>query len=244
MSLLEKHLEQISLSAESIATLSFPAPKIFTNALLSAPDITNLIRDTEVHERALFSVPTPVSSFNNPGLVKPTSRRQTVFNVSHGEVTTTQSKMRAPRRQAAVAAVLGPELHQEVKKMEGNGNYEINLDVLLRGIEKLNAVYSVPGVVGRVQDFRSRHAQTLWALPHYEELVEKQTRQLERLNHGDLGNDDESSKFELPAEFGESGIDEEIRKEEIEIEELEQKKLELESRIQSIEKDIGGLMRS
>ncbi|KFY34136.1 hypothetical protein V495_08206, partial [Pseudogymnoascus sp. VKM F-4514 (FW-929)] len=59
MSFLSNHLEQISLSAQSIASLPFPPPKIFTNALLASHDITALIRDTEPHERALFSVPPP-----------------------------------------------------------------------------------------------------------------------------------------------------------------------------------------
>ena len=70
MALLDAHLEQISLCATSIAELpyvhcnllypsrligtSFAPPKIFTNALLQNHDITSLIRDTELHERALF----------------------------------------------------------------------------------------------------------------------------------------------------------------------------------------------
>ncbi|EAQ83217.1 hypothetical protein CHGG_09621 [Chaetomium globosum CBS 148.51] len=71
----------------------FPPPKIFTNALLSNPDITSLIRDTEAHERALFFRPRPAPSptrTNNPPEPdppppKPSSRRQTVFNVAAGE---------------------------------------------------------------------------------------------------------------------------------------------------------------
>ena len=77
MSLLSAHFEQIAISCQGIDSLpyvkdrpafkpptddqtcSFPPPKIFTNALLANHDITSLIRDTEAHERALFSVPPP-----------------------------------------------------------------------------------------------------------------------------------------------------------------------------------------
>ncbi|KAI4208718.1 MAG: hypothetical protein LQ348_000039 [Seirophora lacunosa] len=59
MALLENHLEQISLSAAAIAELPFPPPKRFANALLRFHDITALIRDTEVHERALFRFAPP-----------------------------------------------------------------------------------------------------------------------------------------------------------------------------------------
>lgn len=118
----------------SLTPPSFPPPKIFTNALLSTPDITSLIRDTEPHERALFSVPPPplhVTSSTPYPDPKPTSRRQTVFNVAQGEVTAgTTTGSRAPRRNTAVAAVLGTELHSEVRKTEGKG--EIDIEVLLR----------------------------------------------------------------------------------------------------------------
>ena len=60
MTLLDAHLDQISLCSKSISELSFPGPKIFTNALLAGNhDITALIRDTEQHERALFSLAPP-----------------------------------------------------------------------------------------------------------------------------------------------------------------------------------------
>lgn len=122
-------------SSRLIPAASFPSPKIFTNALLSNHDITSLIRDTEAHERALFSVPPPPppptssSSTAQPSPPasdpqKPSkassSRRQTVFNVSGGEVTTGPPAARAahhhPRRNTAVAAVLGGEMHAAITR--------------------------------------------------------------------------------------------------------------------------------
>ncbi|RMZ85364.1 hypothetical protein DV737_g803, partial [Chaetothyriales sp. CBS 132003] len=60
MALLDSHLEQMAASATAIGELEFTPPKIFTNALLGAHEITALIRDTEPHERSLFSLdPSP-----------------------------------------------------------------------------------------------------------------------------------------------------------------------------------------
>ncbi|PVH87803.1 DASH complex, subunit Spc34 [Cadophora sp. DSE1049] len=255
MSLLERHLEQIALSAESIATLPFPPPKIFTNALLATPDITSLIRDTEPHERALFSVPPPQTHstastpYPDPA---PSSRRQTVFNVAQGEVTAgTAIGSRAPRRNTAVAAVLGAELHSEVRKTEGKG--EIDIEVLLRGAEKLNNVYSVAGVPERIQGLRKRYVQILGGLEFYEEKVRRQMRDLERINRGGTPGDEDDEEFEDEDMEGEEGFggreeeievtEEDLRAEEEEIRELERKKEELEARVKGMEKDLGGLLR-
>ncbi|KUJ14885.1 DASH complex, subunit Spc34 [Mollisia scopiformis] len=250
MSLLSRHLEQISLSSESIATLPFPPPKIFTNALLSTPDITSLIRDTEPHERALFSVPpapppsTSTTPYPDP---KASSRRQTVFNVAGGEVTagTSGPGNRAPRRNTAVAAVLGPELHSEVRKTEGKGNGELDIEVLLRGAETLNGVYAVAGVGERIARVRERYAVIVGSLGFYEGKVERMTRELEGMNRsrggewgGDYGDQD--------GEEGEEQVEiteEDLRREEEEIRELERKKRELEERVKEMEKDLGGLLR-
>ncbi|CZT50087.1 uncharacterized protein RSE6_11012 [Rhynchosporium secalis] len=246
VSLLESHLEQISLSAESIATLPFPTPKIFTNALLATPDITSLIRDTEPHERALFSVPSPPphntasTPYPDPA---PSSRRQTVFNVAAGEITAgTTTGSRAPRRNTAVAAVLGAELHSEVRKTEGKG--EIDIEVLLRGAEKLNAVYSVDGVPERITGLRRRYERIVGGVEFYEGKVGRLGRELERINRGGTPGGEEheddcmEEDFEGARGFGggeeeDEVTEEDLRAEEEEIRELERKKKELEDRFGS-----------
>ncbi|KAK5678894.1 hypothetical protein LTS10_008549 [Elasticomyces elasticus] len=104
--LLSTHLTQIASCSSSIASLSFPQPKIFTNALLHTSDITALIRDTEAHERALFHLappPLPSKAADFTGSVisapAPTARRATGYG---GGVRQPKSK--------AVAAVLGGDL--------------------------------------------------------------------------------------------------------------------------------------
>lgn len=162
MTLLDNHLEQISLSARAIADLPyaerylnlhslltrlrFPSSKIFTNALLGNPEITNLIRDTDPHERALFTV--------DPNATSATSSRRSTKRVTnfrgeenagfpHQSIYTVQD----PRRESAVARVLGGEMLKEIQRSSNNaksqrngGGSGVNVEALLRGAEKLCAV--------------------------------------------------------------------------------------------------------
>ena len=158
MTLLDNHLEQISLCAASIAELPFPPPKIFTNALLQPHDITALIRDTELHERALFSVPPPppTPKAQDPSTSK--NMRNTTFNINGGGSTGITgggaNEVRAPKRNTAVAAVLGTELVEKIRRgggggagtglgyrpFDGNNKNEVDVETLLEGAEKLLGV--------------------------------------------------------------------------------------------------------
>lgn len=200
---------------------------------------------------SLCHPPQPLPTASTPYPEKASNRRQTVFNVASGEVTTGGSTAaRPPRRNTAVAAVLGAELHSEVRKTEGKG--EIDIEVLLRGAEKLNDVYSVSGVPNRIEGLRIKHGQLQSSLKHYEQKVEKQTRELERMNRGDGWDEDDDDNEEFDEEgrrtprFDEEiaeVTDEDLREEEAEIRELERRKKELEDRVSSMEKDLGGLLR-
>ena len=56
MSGLQSCLESINNSANSLKTLYFRPPGIFTNALISKPDITTLLRDADNYENTLYHV--------------------------------------------------------------------------------------------------------------------------------------------------------------------------------------------
>ncbi|KAK0625239.1 DASH complex subunit Spc34, partial [Bombardia bombarda] len=207
MSLLAVHLEQISLSCQTIDSLPFPPPKIFTNALLSSHDITSLIRDTETHERALFSVPPPppAATSQNPDPPKPSSRRQTVFNVAAGEVTTgpppNSTRAGPTRRNTAVAAVLGGDMHAQIMRRGGHGTggdgrADVDIEVLLGGAEKLCTVYPLPGALDRIPAQRHKYAQLSSTLAYYENKVAEQQGALERMNLERRGDDDEEEEEE------------------------------------------------
>ncbi|KAL2163505.1 hypothetical protein VTH06DRAFT_5563 [Thermothelomyces fergusii] len=239
MSLLSAHLEQISISCQGIDSLPFPPPKIFTNALLSKPDITTLIRDTEAHERALFSVPAPPpppssssSSSQQTGSGPATagrqgkaeaanapSRRKTIFNVTAGEVTTgppagsSRGGGLAARRNTAVAAVLGGDLHAQIVRRGGPNQQQqggdVDIEVLLHGAEKLCAVYALPGALERIPALRQKHAQQKATLAYYEAKVAEQQDALERLNLERVLDGDGGEEEEGEGGEGGGGEDEE-----------------------------------
>jgi len=129
MALLASHLEQIEFCASTITDLPFPGPGIFTNALLPVPDITRLLRDPDLHERALFSV---VPS-------------QQISDSSNS--TTTQDDI-SIRKHTAVPALLGADMAERIRRQRagdaaagrrktGNTKEEVDIELLLNGAEKL-----------------------------------------------------------------------------------------------------------
>ncbi|KAF3018882.1 hypothetical protein G7054_g9370 [Neopestalotiopsis clavispora] len=251
MSLLSAHFEQIAISCQGIDSLPFPKPKIFTNALLSSHDITSLIRDTETHERALFSVPPPppapaAAASQDPAPPKPSSRRQTVFNVASGEVTTsggaTGRNVGAPRRHTAVAAVLGGDLHDQIRKSERGWNKEnVDVEILLRGAEKLCGVYALPGALERIPAQRNQYGQLLNTLAYYEAKVQEQKDALELMNRP-MSDEEGDEEMQEPEEE-ESTIltEDDLRREEEEVRDLDRKKRDLQRRLRAMEKDLAGL---
>ncbi|KAK1971764.1 DASH complex, subunit Spc34 [Colletotrichum sublineola] len=262
MSMLSIHLEQIALSCEGIDSLPFPPPKIFTNAMLYNADITSLIRDTEAHERALFSVPPPPpsqsSSASQSTDPKPaSSRRQTVFNVASGEVTTGPPPgssrsgaggMGGPRRHTAVSAVLGGDLHAQLRRGErqaASKGGDVDVEVLLKGAAKLCSVYALPGALERIPQLRLRYAHQTNTLAYYEAKVAEHQAALERMNKDHWMNEDDEGQ-EDEQEDGDEGEDlmteDDLRAEEEIVRELDKKKRELQARLRTMEKDLGGLL--
>lgn len=176
-----------------------------------------------------------------------------MFAVQSGEITAsasgTQSRA-APRRNTAVAAVLGRELDGEIKRTDRKGDKgDVDVEVLLRGAEKLLEVYSVEGARERISQLRSRHSRVGNNLRIQREKVEKQERELERMNRGWQGDEEEDEALEEEDVDDMEGFeevtitDEDLHAEQEEIRELEQRKRELEDRVQGMEKDLGGLLR-
>ncbi|KAI5863645.1 DASH complex, subunit Spc34 [Durotheca rogersii] len=257
MSLLSAHFEQIAISCQGIDSLPFPPPKIFTNALLANDDITSLIRDTEAHERALFSVPPPPPpqqpASQDPEPQKQSSRRQTVFSVASGEVTTsgtgaTGRAVGGPRRHTAVAAVLGGQLHDQIRRSERRGGKEdVDVEILLKGAEKLCGVYPLPGALERIAAQRAKYAHSRNTLAYYEAKVAEQAEALGRMNKDHWMGEDEEDEDEGEGERGqdEEGeilTEEDLRRGEEEIRELDRKKRELQERLKAMDKDLGGLL--
>ncbi|KAI9881219.1 MAG: hypothetical protein M1830_007197 [Pleopsidium flavum] len=215
MTLLDSHLEQISLSAAAISELPFLPPRVFTNALLHPHDITALIRDTEAHERALFTVP---SSTRPTDFTTNITRRNTVFNVNeHGStVVGGANSAQAPRKNTAVAMLLGRDMVEEIRKSggggvgvgignniaEGRGKDEVNVEIFLEGAEKLCGRGKrreeaelrgspIPGAEERIATLRTRYGQLSSSIARQEARVEKQAAQLDKMNRPKEFDEDE-----------------------------------------------------
>ncbi|ETN45402.1 uncharacterized protein HMPREF1541_09233 [Cyphellophora europaea CBS 101466] len=248
MPLLDDHLEQISSSAKSIGELEFPAPKIFTNALLGSHEITTLIRDTEPHERALFSL--------DPNVTKgPTSNNEyshgSVYGsdrISHGRKSIYATG--PPVKQSAVARVLGPDMLYEIRQTSGSaarGKSVVNVEVLLRGAEKLCEVYDVEGATDKIATIRRRHQALSGSVTEYQELVLQQQSKLSRFNTGagyGIADDGvEGGSLDTGVAPARAFTETDIQTEEAEIRELEARKKALEERVYGMEKDLEGLLR-
>ncbi|KKZ60555.1 hypothetical protein EMCG_04732 [[Emmonsia] crescens] len=254
MGLLESHLEQISLSAAAIADLPFPPPKIFTNAMLRPHDITTLIRDTEPHERALFSIdPSTRSSKHSQ---RRATRRATTAASAFPDLgppgdggDSMASRIYAAKHnknQSAVAQVLGGDMVDEIKKARG----EINVEVLLRGAEMLCNVYPIPGAQEQIASLRHRHERLSTSIAHLESRIAEQSAQLQRMNRSqdyssdyDIAPEPAEVEVEVEADAVPAVTEEDLQRELLEIRELEGRKRKLEERVTGMERDLGGLMR-
>ncbi|KAH0543308.1 hypothetical protein FGG08_002371 [Glutinoglossum americanum] len=248
MALLATHLEQISLSAIAIA--EFP--------------------DTESHERALFSVPPPPPPLTAHDPSNP-KRRTTAFHTNGNSLADSIggggiNAVRAPRRNTAVAAVLGGDMVEQIRRgggggvgsgvgypsagTEGREKGEVDVEVLLKGAEK----FPIPNTAQKISSLRTRYTQLASSISHYEARVNKQAAQLDRMNRGqdyDIDADEDDDDDDAPSDRGPTAAadeevevtEEDLRKEEEEIRELERKKRMLEERVSGMERDLGGLLR-
>lgn len=166
--------------------------------------------------------------------------------------------MRGPRRNTAVAAVLGGDLVERIRRGGGGAvgtgsrshenkeKGEVDVDVLLEGAEKLCAVYPIPDASDRIASLRQRYQRLAASIDHYERRVAEQTEQLNRINRPrDFDSaDDEDEGFAAQQQPAEELVftEEDMRREEEEVKELERKKRTLEERVSAMEKDISGVI--
>ncbi|KAJ5922590.1 hypothetical protein N7516_010293 [Penicillium verrucosum] len=245
MSLLNSHLEQITLSSNAIADLPFPPPRIFTTALLGPHDITALIRDTEAHERALFQVD---PSTNAHGPQRRATRRGTMFpaETERESMASRIYSARDNRNQSAVARVLGHDMMEEIKRSAGTSTRgprgEVNIEVLLRGAEILCNVYPVAGAQEKIANLRYRHEMICESIAQLEGRVATNTAELDQMRHS--YGDDEDDFCPTPVAQPEipEVTDEDIERELTEIRNLEQRKRRLEERVTGMDRDLGGLI--
>ncbi|KAL9122072.1 MAG: hypothetical protein Q9187_001373 [Circinaria calcarea] len=221
---------------------------MFTNALVHPHDITVLIRDTEAHERALFTnAPAEPSAI---GASKTKTRKSVAYGLSPSKerLKGRISSHGGSTRTAAVRMLLGGDVLDQLRKGGASGGRDrgdVNVDVLLTGAEKL-----CKGAAEKVSTLRTRYEQLSSSIARYETRVAKQALQLDQMNHPkeyteDLNADDNEDKVvvEPTIQRHVRANAEDIKREEEELRELEKKKRGLEDRVSGMDRDLGGLMR-
>lgn len=155
-----------------------------------------------------------------------------------------------PRKQSAVARVLGSDMLKEIQRSSGNARSQtglaggVNVEVLLAGAERLCTIYPVAGASERIASLRSRHRNIAESISRHEEKVSKQQTKLNKLNkHSDYVQDTYEDENVPNESFEMMATEQDLDMEEQEIRELEAKKRALEERVSGMEKDLGGLLR-
>jgi len=201
-----------------------------------------LIRDTEPHERALFSL--------DPDAVKGASGT-TRKSIAVSEPSTggfgrkSTFPLAQPQKQSAVARVLGTEMLRQIRQSSRNSHRQkgVDVEVLLEGAEKLCAVYSVAGAPEKIATLRNRYGQARESIAMYEEKVSRQQSKLDQMNRG-FSNGGELNEFleDTSTTTSKGGVsDQDLEYEEHEVRELEARKKALEERVAEMERDLGGL---
>lgn len=205
--------------------------------MLFNQEITALIRDTEPHERALFSLdPTVTNNINSDSksaISAAQSRRKTLAQAQQ-------------KQSSAVARVLGNDMLRQIQRSSRDSGRSrgVDVEVLLQGAERLSSVYAVAGLQDRIATLRSRLAQATESITYYEDHVAKQQAKLNRMNSGaDFDEYSDPEEPENTVNFTTTTMvsEEDMKAEEEAIKELEAKKKALEARVAGIEKDLGGL---
>ncbi|KAL8774963.1 MAG: hypothetical protein Q9209_000442 [Squamulea sp. 1 TL-2023] len=234
---------------------SFPPPKKYTNALLRPHDITALIRDTEAHEKVLFRYAPSLPASSKDRDSGP--RQNTAYASKRGsENLPNNIDFPRPSRQRSIVTTLqGTDLREQLwsggaqpEKERG----EVNVDILLKGAERLCAIYPMSGAREKISSLRSRFEQLAASVTRYEARVTKSAAQLTKRNRrADTSGDRDDTGFEGLADMGlnDEGANQmpittlDLEREEQEIRELERKKRTLEDRVNGMERDLGGLLR-
>ncbi|PNP56647.1 hypothetical protein THARTR1_03343 [Trichoderma harzianum] len=131
-------------------------------------------------------------------------------------------------------------MHDQLRRGEADRKGDLDVEVLLRGAEKLCGVYELPGARERITALRSRHRNGKNTMAYYEAKVAEQAEQLASMNK-DWMDQSEKSQEEPQEGGGDEWTEDDLRREEEEARQMEAKKRELQARLKSMEKDLGAL---
>ena len=195
-----------------------------------------MIRDTEPHERALFSIDPNAIGRTRTQSKAPSAGLRNGLATPH------------PLKQSAVSRLLGNEMLREIRQSSNAPSHgQVDVEVLLKGAEKLCDVYNVAGAPDKIRALRSRHGNVASSIAVLEEKVTRQQSNLDRKNPAIKSDETEvEDKVDQDVTSHENPVVytmEDFQLEEDEIRELEARKKALEDRVSGMERDLGGLLK-
>ena len=117
----------------------------------------------------------------------------------------------------------------------------------------VNHFSPIQGAAEKITSLRSRHERLSGSIARYEQRIAKQMIQLEKMNRSKHGPgyadyDEENDDADVIEKNGETTqayvvTEEDLKREDGDIRELEKKKRTLEERVSGMERDLGGLLR-
>lgn len=132
-------------------------------------------------------------------------------------------------------------MHEQLRRGEADRKGDLDVETLLRGAEKLCGVYELPGARERIAALRTKYRNGNNTIAYYEAKVAEQAEQLAGMNKDWMGDDGDDEQEEV-RDVSELWTEADLRREEEEARQLDMKKRELQSRLRTMEKDLGGLM--
>jgi DASH complex subunit Spc34 len=206
-----------------------------------------LIRDTEPHERALFSLdPNASKTVSRNGAANATGVFAAERSV-HGRKSIYPT---APSlKQSAVARVLGTDMLNEIRQSSGSAARSkggVNVEILLRGAERLCEAYAVDGANDKIAAIRKRYQQISSSIVDCQERVSVQQSKLDRYHSGSGCSVNANAEIHPDGNHEQDSVpvytEQDFEMEEAELHELEARKKALEVRVAGMEKDLGGLL--
>jgi hypothetical protein len=151
-----------------------------------------------------------------------------------------------PVKQSAVARVLGPDMLYEIRQSSGSaarGKGQVNVEVLLRGAEKLCEVYDVEGAMEKIALLRERHQSLAASVAEYQDLVAHQQSQLAEIDTESARGNNDLAEHDAQEMTPRTLTEADVVAEQTEIRELMARKEALEDRVNGMGKDLEGLLR-
>lgn len=233
-------LERVDLAVQSIDSLHFQPPGLFTNAIVKRPDITSLLKDPSADEGSLYKVTKPShrrtrkSELNMEIGPQRIDGKSIYVDESFSEEREEKTVVKLPTLTKR-EIVLEPDITSSpTKRVRPNTIYfpevtSTNFNQLC--VQVLETIQKYPtlienqeSIVDKLEDYQNNYNSLTKDVEALEFEIDNQKKQLTilNINYSDIGSPIRSDRTHSADEEDESiDIDDYIRQEEQEIEELE-----------------------